>query len=307
MKKIISFILICSMLLALLTGCSYFDKANEGGNEAGDIDNNDNDTTDGNQDESNEKYTTVDDALICELIEYLQQMYVQYEIVSKSIEDKIDEIKECDQPLHVAFDSSSSYYACAYYNIEHDEQESYCCARDYTWIKYENSNEITEYHNDEKILVSFQINVAMLVSDISSSDSDVPRMEHFQLYICNFENGINVNPSLEFTDTFIYFGSLDEFVIYHSTDWYHHTLVTLVCVFYNNQYYIPLLTGYVFPGEEEHKTYMTSMLGKYYDDLLDVTINGEYTKNGLSQVYEYYYEVIKLEDFVDTIYNSEAI
>ena len=34
MKKIISFILIYSMLLAFLTGCSYFDKTNEGGNEA---------------------------------------------------------------------------------------------------------------------------------------------------------------------------------------------------------------------------------------------------------------------------------
>ena len=33
MKKIISIILICSMLLALLSGCSYFDKTNDGGNE----------------------------------------------------------------------------------------------------------------------------------------------------------------------------------------------------------------------------------------------------------------------------------
>ena len=306
MKKIISILLICSMLFALLTGCSYFDKTNDGGDETGDVGNKDNISTDDNQDEFHKNYTTVDEALICELVEYLQQMYVQYELVSKSVEKKIDEIKECDQPLHVTFDSSSSYYVCAYYNIEHDdEQLSYCCAREYTWIKYENANEITEYHNDEKILVSFQINAATSVRDISSSDSNVPRMEHFQLYICNFENGINVNPSLEFTDTFVYFGSLDESVIYHSTDWYHHTLVTLVCIFYNNQYYIPLLMGYVYPGEEEHKAYMMGMLGKYYDDLLDVTINGEYTKNGLSQVHEYYYVVIKLEDFIDTIYSLE--
>lgn len=34
MKKIISLILICSMLIAILTGCSCFDKTNEDGNEA---------------------------------------------------------------------------------------------------------------------------------------------------------------------------------------------------------------------------------------------------------------------------------
>ena len=33
MRRIISFILICSIMLALLTGCSYFDKTNDGGNE----------------------------------------------------------------------------------------------------------------------------------------------------------------------------------------------------------------------------------------------------------------------------------
>ena len=37
MRKIISLILICSMLIAILTGCSYFDKTNEDGNEAGDV------------------------------------------------------------------------------------------------------------------------------------------------------------------------------------------------------------------------------------------------------------------------------
>ena len=34
MKKIISNLLICSMLLALLSGCSFFDKTNEAGNQA---------------------------------------------------------------------------------------------------------------------------------------------------------------------------------------------------------------------------------------------------------------------------------
>ncbi len=39
MKKIISILLICSMLLAFLTGCSYFDKTNEdeGGDETSDV------------------------------------------------------------------------------------------------------------------------------------------------------------------------------------------------------------------------------------------------------------------------------
>ena len=303
MKKNISFILICSLLLAFLSGCTHFDETNND-NVTGD--NNSDGNTTGNI--GTDDGTTVDTALVHELVKYLQQMYVSYDLRTKSVEEKIDEIKECKQPLHVAFDSSSYYYVCAYYNIQHIvECTKYCCADEYTWIRFENANDITEYHNGKKILEAFQIDKSTFVKDISSNSLLVPSMEHFRLYIPKFEEGLNVNSALEFKETFIYFGSSDRDVIYHSTDWYYHRLVTLLCKCFNDNYYIPLHIYYVYPGEEEHKAYMMGMLGKYYDDLLGVIINGDHTLKDSTKVYEYYYGVINIEDFIEAIYNSEEI
>ena len=107
MNKIISFVLLCALLLMCFSGCKI--------------------------DTNGTMVLQSQDALVCTLVEYLRDLLYEYDLADTSTAIKIDEIKNGKQALHVGFDKSEYYFVCAYYNAEHDDESIvYCCATDYT-------------------------------------------------------------------------------------------------------------------------------------------------------------------------------
>ena len=56
----------------------------------------------------------VDEDLIVALVDYLKTLAYDYDLFPHTTADKIDDIKNGKQALHVAFDSSNTYFVCAY-------------------------------------------------------------------------------------------------------------------------------------------------------------------------------------------------
>ena len=64
-------------------------------------------------------------------------------------------------------DRSQYYFVAAYYTSDDGHYErDHCCREKYTWVKFEKANEITEYYNGEKIVCSYQIDVASSCRDM---------------------------------------------------------------------------------------------------------------------------------------------
>ena len=310
MKKIISFILICSTFLVFLTGCSYFDKEDEDNGEdiTGDVgvDN----------DKDNMESTIVGELdknsdLVVTLVAYLEQYLTQYELIDKSLAQKVDDIKNGIQPLHVAFDPDDYYFVCGYYDPMQEHYEfGYCCAEEYTWVGYKNEADIKEYYNDTKWVVAFQINRTLTITDILSSERDVPQMEHFQIYNPTFEKGSNIGDSIVFDETFFYLNypncylnrfSQDERTMYYSKSIYYHPINTIPCVYLDGEYYLSfyLYTIYSDGQRSEEQDYDYSF-GQYYDTLMSIM-----QKDKCSITNERgdtsFYGIISFDNFVDSV------
>ena len=217
-------------------------------------------------------------------------------------ERKIDDIKNGTQALHVAFDSSCFYYVCGYYNIteQHTEFPTYCCAKDYVWVKFESVNDIQEYYNDTQFAVAFQINKALFVRDISQRSNSVPNVEHFQLYTPEFKEGFNINVSLDFAETFIYLNRLDCNVLYLSMTKYNHSWTTFPCIYLENQYHIPIQLYIVYLSGNRYESDLNREFGAYYDAVVNIMEVGKYSivfENGK----EAFYGLISVDDFVNKI------
>ena len=213
-----------------------------------------------------------DSELIRSLTKYLQEFWMEFDMLDTSVEIKIDEIKKGKQPLLVDFDPLNYYFVCGYYNVTHDgdEASNYCCVTEYTWVRFANANEITERYKGENIVVAFQINKAASVKDIQSETADVPNVEHFQMYTPNFDNGVNTNPSVLFDQVFIYLNSSDKSNVYHSVSVYNHEWVTLPCVKMDGQVYI-MVPLYTIRSNGDHYSEAPARdLGKYYDALMNI-------------------------------------
>ena len=164
MKRIVALMLLCSVLILCLSGCS---SGNNSDNEV-------------KEDLSVELQK---DSLLVQLMTtYLFEIHADIEPPDDTTKAKINAIKKGKQALHVGFDSSSCYFVGAYCGNAHESEGiDYCCLTDYTWVKYERANEITEKYKDLSFVVAFQINRAAFVTDIMSKDAAVPSMEHFQI------------------------------------------------------------------------------------------------------------------------------
>lgn len=171
-----------------------------------------------------------DDALVIALVEYLNELEVDHDMPAITTADKMDAIRDGQQALHVAFDSSKPYFVCAY---SADGQQS----GEYTWLKYANVGDITKEYEDLQMALAFQINPSLFVKDIMTEDAAVPTMEHFQPYEPQFNEGLNTKAADTFDETFIYLNSSDENAVYYSTTAYDHEWVTVPCRYLDNEYY----------------------------------------------------------------------
>lgn len=309
MKKLILLFLLSFLLLVLLVGCNNR-KIPDGTNESTPHGTSaDTTTPENDQHDLPEIEGALDknSDLIVTLVAYLKQYWVEYDMIGKSFADKIDDIKGGAQPLHVVFNPSDYYFVCAYYNPTHEYDEGmYCCAEQYTWMKYESAAEIKEYCNDIKFVVAFQINKALSVTNILSQETAVPDMEHFQIYKPLFEGGTNKDAPITFDQNFLYLNNADKATIYHCKAIYNHEYITIPCSYIDGQYYLSffLYTIYSDGRKGEESDYVYSF-GEYYDALMSVM---EKDKYHVTDKYERtrFYGVISFDDFVhSTIVRSD--
>ena len=266
-------------------------------------------TPDNNQDDQPQAEGELDkdSDLIVALVDYLKEYWVECDMPSKSLADKIDDIKNGKQPLHVAFDSENYYYVCGYYNGSHErEDKNWCCPEEYTWKQYDAETEIQEYYNGMKCVVVFQMNEAQTVTNILSNESKAPDMEHFQIFAPTFASGANTATAIAFEDEFIFLNDEDKDTVYHCSRAYKHELVTMSSICMDGQYYVLHFLEGVLPGEEfdlqeflggESTTYE---FGDYYDAIMSVMDTERYRvtkENGKVS----YYGVISFEDFADIV------
>ena len=298
MKKIISFLLLSCLLLTCLPGCALLSRHDENPAKEPVI--------------LPKKQADQDD-LIVNIVAYLDSLNDNIEPLPASVERKIQFIKDeriVQRAVHIEIDPSSCYFVCGYYNTEHDKETSwYCCAADYTWVKFENANEIQEYCNGEKMIVAFQINEASFVKDIISGDVNVLGFSHFRLYETQFMDGFNIKVSDNIDKTFIslfhemmlHEEQIHRNYIYHSIGTYNKDWGAFLCMYREGKYYI-LIEKYSI-GTNGHRSEkdLARELGEYYDVLMPMLqIDTEYSVT-YDAGYTRYYGLIPMDDFVDAV------
>ncbi len=241
-----------------------------------------------------------DEELVKELIDYLQQLCVEYDIGETSLSIKTDEIKKGAQPLQVKFDPDKYYYVCAYHSPECPEEDFlYCHADKYTWVGFSNEKNIAEYYNGVKLWAAFQINKTSLCIDLLPGDRNVPKIEHFQGYTPVFENGVNTTTRLEYKDTFIYLNSSDSDVVYMCSNHILHDFVSIPYIELDGKCYITqhLYTDAPYDGYERRIKWE---FGDYYDILTEIMITDKYSVvNKSGRIL--YYGLFEINEFVDKV------
>lgn len=311
MKKIISIALILSLLLAFFSGCSILNDPTNDNEQNKDNNSDTNGTNNGVSSDIVEGELDKSSDLVATLVAYLKQYLYQYNLVGRTFEKKIDDIKSGIQPLHIAFDPANYYFVCGYYNSSSGSSDfGYVNCDEYTWVAYKNESDVKEYYNDIKWAVVFQINKALTITDIVSSGNDVPNMEHFQIIKPTFENGVNIAAPIIFDSTFIYLNypncylnkfSQSNSTMYYCQGIYYHSMNTIPCVYLDGDYYLSFYQYTIYAdgsrGEEKDNTYT---FGQYYDVLMSVMNKDKYSttdKDGRTT----FYGTISVDDFVNDV------
>lgn len=273
MKKIISAILLCVLLLICFSGCAE--------TQGGPVE------------------LPRDDALVRKLIEYLGLYYTKVDMMSYLISEKIDQIRDGTQALRVRFDGAGAYFVCAYYGgIETHVFDS---KADYTWVKYENANEISEKYKEMDLVIAFQIDKAAFVTDIVNGDAAAPGMELFRKYTPEFKDGLNTNAAVEYCDSFIYLNSSDDKVVYHSRYFYYDSLRTISFSLIDDKYYFDAQLYTIYPnGDRSERDYLTIEFGEYSDAFAGIMDADGYTRTDPDGTV-YHHGLIEAEAFANCI------
>ena len=310
MNKIISFVLLCALLLMCFSGCAIYNDAN-GDKEINQGESHDTNNKDGDMPVVIEGELDKSSDLIVTLVAYLDQYMTEYDLIGRTFAQKVDDIKTGIQPLHVAFDPSNYYFVCGYYNSSSEHGDiGYRSCNEYTWVGYKNESDVKEYYNDMKWVVVFQINRALTVTDIVSNERQIPDMEHFQIIKPTFENGVNIAAPVVFDETFIYLNypncylnrsSQDVSRMYYCKSIYYHPMNTIPCVCLDGEYYLYFsrYTVYADGSRSEENDY-TYTFGKYYDSLMSVMDRDNYSITD-EQGRTKFYGTIRVDSFVNGV------
>lgn len=309
LKKKYQTLLIVIGVFLFVVGCSSCNNANITGKDSETLVSNIGEETNGetlskgNESEKATEYLALDRDLILSLTKYLYDLSVDHDMPDNSFATKIGKIERGIQALHVEFDPSDYYYACAYYNSDHeeDEEREYCCATQYTWIGFRSEDEIQEYYENAKLVVAFQINKAIFVVDILPSEKAVPQMEHFQRYKPEFHNGVNIALPIICHDTFVYLNSSDKNTVYHSVTVFNHDWVTIPCVEFNNQFYFSICLSEEHSNGGRYNGDLYVELDDYYDALIGVMIVDEYSESNEQGTTHYCYGLLEFKDVMNAI------
>ena len=240
-------------------------------------------------DENKGTELAAEDALVVALVEYLNELEVDHDMPAITTADKMDAIRDGQQALHVAFDSSKPYFVCAY---SVDGQQS----GEYTWLKYANVGDITKEYEDLQMALAFQINPSLFVKDIMTEDATVPTMEHFQPYEPQFNEGLNTKAADTFDETFIYLNSSEENAVYYSTTAYDHEWVSVPCIYLKGEYYVHKHQYSILPDGTNNKIDLSADLGIYLEGmyLLREETNYSFANADGSTAY---FKLVKIDNF----------
>ena len=238
--------------------------------------------------------------LILDITDYLDNYLTQYGMGDNTFAIKLYNIKHHGlQPLFVKFDKDSYYYACAYFNPAHEYEEEnhpYCCAQEYTWVKYEKPEQITETFDGMKLVCAFQVNRAEFCHDIGHAGGLSDSIEHYSSYVPEFVEGINIAPSIEFDESFIYLNSTLLETVYCTMERPYHEWISMPCMEFDGQYYVPY---YLYmqnsDGLISSEQNLELHFGDYYDRVIRVMITDRYhTVDQFGRTA--YYGLIDVED-----------
>jgi hypothetical protein len=217
------------------------------------------------------------------MVKYLQQLNSSYDMPTYGFGDKIDFIVEDNfSPLHIKFDSTNYYFACAYYHADHEsecpEEAFYCCADNYTWVRFENETDILESYNGVELFVALQVNTAIVCQDILVDEPSNTTMEHYQLfYRVKFENGKNVTPAIPFDKDYIFLSYSDKTNLYCCEDYYFFEYIALPCVELEGKCYLIQHLYTIHPDGTRDETNLYVRFGDFYDDLKEIMITDLYS------------------------------
>ena len=310
MNKIISFVLLCALLITCFSGCAISNDA-KGDKEINQGESPDTNNTGGDMPVIIEGELDKSSDLVVTLVAYLDQYMTEYDLIGRTFAQKVDDIKNGIQPLHVVFDPSNYYFVCGYYNSPSEYGDiGYRSCNEYTWVGYKNESDVKEYYSDMKWAVVFQINRAIAVTDIVSNERQIPDIEHFRIIEPTFENGVNIADPVVFNETFIYLNYpncyLNKFsqstaTMYYCKSIYYHSMNTIPCVCLDGEYYLYFYryTVYADGRRAEEKDY-TYTFGKYYDSLMSVLDKNSY---GITEEQDRisYYGTVSFDFFINDV------
>ena len=302
--KSIKVLLILLILISALFACEQ-NVPDGNGNPPEDESGENQPSEDNTQAEAGIELTEKDADLVAELTAILSFLgsHTHYDIADRSFEQKIDTIKSGNvQPLLVDIDSENYYFVVAYYTCEKhsDEDGEYYCVSKYTWVKYENANDIKESYEEKDYVAAFQINVASLTEDILTGDKESKRVEHISIFRPNFSDGANTNAANLRDHTYIYLCKTEKATVYYSL-LVNSNFYSISCMCLDEKYYIPFHLYTVNPnGERLDSISFEWNLGNYYDTMIPIMITDKYietTENGWVR----YYGLFEIEEFVNEI------
>ena len=313
MKRFILFLLVGALLLLPLSGCLADNNQNAGTTPTNTTENTTPEgttpeaTTPPENDQNNPPVVNAGELLdktsdlVVTLVDYLKEYWLQVGKAPLSFANQINEIKDGTKPLLAIFDSSDYYYVCGYYTLDHAQEGLlYCCPKEYTWVRYEEASQIQEYFNEMKCIVAFQINKASNVTNILDGTNTFG-VEHFQIYKPSFENGVNINPSVTFDQMFVYLHRSDKEVAYHCTSTYYNHLVTMPCIYFEEEYYFYFYLYQVYPnGERSPDCDYTESFREYHDVLINLMEKDKYStihESGFAD----FYGIISFENFLNVV------
>ncbi len=215
-----------------------------------------------------------------------------------SLKEKLQWIEsgEATKALYVEFDPEQYYFLCGYY-AEPDENEMLLHDNTYSylWVAFDDGRDIPESYQGCELTVVVQINRSKRCRDLQDESKTVQLENYLVLDLPKFENGQCVCEPAEVDDALIFL-SLYEARQYSDIGYQSNKQYDIPCIELEGQMYIPIQQYVLYADGTRTDTKLKNQLGKYYDAIMAVLIDDQYSVTN-ARGNEQHYGVLKLEDF----------
>ncbi len=235
---------------------------------------------------------------------YFNDMYEDW--VTFDFSSHINNLKNQKELRLVKISSSDYYYAVAYYNSERDLHEVHNDFDNFTWVGYKNASDITEYYNEQKMVVAVQVNRSSYYeSVVTEGELDDISVEQYQRYNPEFKNGKNTAAPILYESAYFFTPT----ALTSQTDGVCYCFTHGASMGGDSRYKIVDIDGELYMSHVTHsigadgKTSdvdLNNEFGDYYDELMEIMITDKYSEpreNGSTV----YYGLFKIEDIVNLV------